>query len=187
MMRIPEVVTHRYDPAVGICPNICSLSDIDASRILDKLREEFRPNLKPAYLSRRRDTELWLSQSASALLGQQLRLPGYFFLGDFSYGLDQSRPAALVIPLSVLPVQATTFTLGDSMTIAAQADRRLYRLSEMSAVLAVMDNITGIGFTDRNGYQSRFIEIQVWDRSFLITCTDQGERTTTGREFAASS
>jgi|SRR5579862_1351483 len=167
MIRIPDVVTHRYDPAVGICPNLCSLPDPEAERILGKLREEFRPTLKPHYLSRRRDTELWLSQAASALFGQPLCLPGYFFLGDFSYMQDRSRPAALVIPLSVLPVQATTFALGDSMTIAAQPDRRLYGLSEISGVLAAVDQLTGGVFTDRAGPRSRFVEIQVWDRSFL--------------------
>src|SRR5208282_4292992 len=34
LMRIPHVVTHRYDPAIGVCPNICSLPDVEASRLL---------------------------------------------------------------------------------------------------------------------------------------------------------
>ena len=167
MRRIPKVVTHRYDPTVGICANICSLPDLDASRVLRDLRERFRPTLKPDYLSRRKETELWLAENASNLLSRPVRLPGYFFLGDFSFGIDQSRPSSLLLRLSRLPALATTFTLGDSMTIVAQSNRRLYPLSELTTVLAGHGVMSKVRFTDRSGFQKRFVEIQVWDRSFL--------------------
>jgi hypothetical protein len=57
---MPDVVTHLYDPAIGVCPNICSLNDFEALRVLDQLRRKFRPTLKPNYLARRRgDSKPW--------------------------------------------------------------------------------------------------------------------------------
>ena len=92
---MPDVVTHRYDPAIGVCPNICSLPDFEALRVLDQLRRKFRPTLKRNYLARRRNNEQWLSESASEVLGRGLdQRPGYFFLGDFSpYGQMSSGGA----------------------------------------------------------------------------------------------
>lgn len=168
MIVIPDLVTHRYDPAIGVCPNLCDLSDFEALRVLDRLRRTVRPTLKLDYLARRRATEQWLAEAA----GQVLRLPrngdregpGYFFLGDFSHLADLSRPASLVVPLSSLPVASITFTLGDSMTVAEQADRRVYSTDEVVALFAAGETVAGFGLSDRGGFQRRFIEVQVWDR-----------------------
>ena len=84
---MPAVVTYRYDPAIGACLNICSLPDIEALKVLERLRHQSRPKLKPNYLYRRRTTEKWLSNAASKALGRRFeKPPRYFFLGDFSYG-----------------------------------------------------------------------------------------------------
>jgi hypothetical protein len=103
VIEIPEVVTHRYDPSRGACLNLCSLSDFEASDELDRLRRGPRPTLKNNYLIRRRLTEEWLAVAAREVLGRAVGQPPeppvYFFLGDFSYMADPSRPAALVIPL----------------------------------------------------------------------------------------
>ena len=53
------------------------------------------------------------------------------------------------------------------MTIVAQSNRRLYPLSELTTVLARHGVMSKVRFTDRSGFQKRFVEIQVWDRSFL--------------------
>ena len=166
---MPDVVTHWYDPAVGVCPNICSLPDFEASRVLDRLRRKFRPSLKPNYLARRRSTEQWLSEAATKVLGRRFdQRPGYFFLGDFSHTADPSRPAALMIPLSTLPLDAITFTLGDSMSVGEQARRRLYSLDEVVALLAAGDAVAGFPFSDRCSFQESYVEVQVWERrSFL--------------------
>jgi hypothetical protein len=93
---MPDVVTHRYDPAIGMCPNICSLPGVEAARVLDKLRRGLRPTLRCDYLTRRRVTENWLSDAAAKVLGHRIAdRPGYFFLGDFSHAKDLSRPSAL--------------------------------------------------------------------------------------------
>jgi hypothetical protein len=163
---MPDVVTHRYDPAIGICPNICSLPDFEALVVLDQLRRKFRPSLKPNYLARRRATEQWLSEAASKLLERRFdQGPGYFFLGDFSHIADPSRPAALIVPLSTLPSEAITFTLGDSMSVIEQPGRRVYSLDEVVALFAASDAVAGFGLSDRRGFQDRFIEVQVWRRS----------------------
>jgi hypothetical protein len=163
---MPGVITHRYDPARGVCLNVCSLSDLEASRVLDSLRRESRPTLKANYLARRRCTEEWLAQAASKALGRAIRQqPAYFFLGDFSYIVDPSRPASLVIPLSSLAPQAMTFTLGDSMSVTEEPRRRVYKLEEMAALFHQGEAVAGFGLSDKAGFQTRFVEVQVWDSS----------------------
>jgi len=165
---MPNVVTHLYDPAIGVCPNICSLPDFEALQVLDELRRKFRPTLKRNYLARRRTTEQWLSEAASKVLGRRFdQGPGYFFLGDFSHSSDASRPAALVFPLSILPLNAITFSLGDSMSVVEQPMRSAYSLDELVAFFGAGDAVAGFGLSDKCGFQERFIEVQVWDRSWL--------------------
>lgn len=159
---MPEVVTHRYDPARGACRNLCALPDCEAELILDQLRCTTRPRLKAGYLARRRATESWLSGEARKVLQRRLAPPMYFFLGDFSYFPDLSRPAALVLPLSTLPQDAITFTLGDSMSVAETQTPRLYKLQEIHGLFADGEAISSFGFSDKFGFQARFIEMQLW-------------------------
>ncbi len=167
-MEMPEVVTHRYDPARGACLNVCALPDLEAARVLERLRREYRPTLKADYLARRRVTEAWLASAAGAALGRAFGAPPvYFFLGDFSFLTEASRPASLVIPLSKLPVDATTFTLGDTMRVAAERGRRVYTLAEMAELFAEGEALAGFGFCDRDGFQARFVEVQVWEKAGL--------------------
>jgi hypothetical protein len=164
VVSIPQVVTRRYNPALGVWFNLCALPDIEAERVLERLRLESRPTLKPDYLTRRRATEHWLSDQAGRLLGAiPLRPPVYFFLGDFSWSIDHSRPAALVLPLASLPAQATTFTLGDSMKVMDEPSRRVYSMAEIIDVFSRPQALAGFGLSDRSGVQSRFVEVQVWD------------------------
>ena len=168
MAEMPEVVTHRYDPARGACLNVCSLSDLEASHVLERLRRESRPTLKADYLARRHATEAWLAEAASEALGRIIgRRPVYFFLGDFSYLVDPSRPAALVVPLANLQGDAITFTLGDSMSVAEESGRRVYTLQEIVRLFEEDKRMAGFGFSDREGFQARFIEVQVWERMGL--------------------
>jgi hypothetical protein len=67
-----------------------------------------------------------------------------------------------------LPLDAITFTLGDSMSVVEQASRRVYSLDEAVALFAVGDAVAGFGLTDSHSFQDRFIEVQVWDRSSLL-------------------
>jgi hypothetical protein len=162
-VKMLEMVTHRYDPARGACLNVCALPDLEAGRVLERLRRESRPTLKADYLERRRATEEWLVSAAREVLGRAFGAPPvYFFLGDFSYLVDASRPASLVIPLSSLPMDAMTFTLGDSMSVAAERGRRVYTLGEMVGLFADGEALAGFGFCDRGGIQKRFVEVQVW-------------------------
>jgi hypothetical protein len=160
---MPGIVTHLYDPFVGVCPNICSLHDLEAQRVLDQLRCRFRPTLKSNYLARRRSTEQWLSEAARKVLGRGFdKGPGYFFLGNFSHTTDPSRPAKLIVPLSALPSNAITFTLGDSMSVVEHAKPRVYSLGEILELFAIGEAVAGFGLSDRGGFQDPFIEVQVW-------------------------
>lgn len=170
MIAIPDLVTHRYHPYRGPCRNLCSLSDDEASQILDCLRRDSLPTLKPDYLIQRRMTEKWLASEASRVFGRSvLQPPVYFFLGDFSWFPDLSRPSSLVIPLASLSADAITFTLGDSMTVARQSSRKAYKFAEIAALFDEGEAIAEFGFSDRSGFQSHFIEVQLWDSSSLFS------------------
>jgi len=84
---------------------------------------------------------------------------------DFSHTANPSRPAALIVPLSSLPPKAITFTLGDSMSVAEQAEPRVYSLDEIVELFATGEAIAGFGLSDKGGFQGRFIEVQVWEHS----------------------
>jgi hypothetical protein len=86
---------------------------------------------------------------------------------------DSSRPAALVLPLSSLSPDALTFTLGDSMSVASEQGRRVYTLREMVGVFAEGEAVAGFGFCDRDGFQARFVEVQVWERA-VFACRSRG-------------
>jgi hypothetical protein len=58
-----------------------------------------------------------------------------------------------------------TFTLGDSMTVLEEPGRRVYKLREMVALFHHREAVTGFGLSDKAGFQTRFVEVQVWDRS----------------------
>lgn len=162
---MPDVVTHRYDPVRGACLNLCTLPDEQASRVLDRLRRDSRPGLKLDYLQQRRATEKWLCAAATAVLGGSCDAPpAYFFLGDFSYGVDRSRPAALVIRLASLPAGSMTFTLGDSMTVARETEPRVYRLEDIAQLFTAREVLAQFEVCDRERIQERFVEMQLWDR-----------------------
>lgn len=164
---MPRIVTHRYDPTTGACPNLCCLPESVAVAILDKLRRESRPTLKENYLSRRRITEEWLRQAASKTLRRELRnRPAYFFLGDFSHGKDASRPANLILPISILPSAAITFTLGDSMTVVEHPNRSVYAIHDVAEMFAA-NALSDFGVSDRECFQRRFVEVQLWDRAWI--------------------
>jgi len=167
---MPDVVTHRYDPLCGACLNLCSLPDDEALRVVETLRGTSRPTLKPDYLVRRRAAEEWLMREAASALQRPLReSPVYFFLGDFSYFADPSRPAALVLPLASLPSDGITFTLGDSMRVAEQSGRKVWKLEEIAALFARGEPVGDFGLSDQSGYQSQFIEMQVWERTSVLS------------------
>lgn len=153
MDRLPDVVTHNFDPARGPFRNLCALPDAEAERVLDEIRASGTRRIKADYLRRRRAVEDWLRAERRRKLGQKLgttRLdrPIYFFLGDFADGLDRSRPASLVLPLAAFPPEVLTFTYPDSMaSLPLSRDDRLrahrkayhgkvFTLPEIAAVVA---------------------------------------------------
>jgi len=68
-----------------------------------------------------------------------------------------------------MPADAITFTLGDSMTVAAQSSRRLFRLDQVVAFFAQGDAVAEFGLSDESGFQARFIEVQLWDNSSVLS------------------
>jgi hypothetical protein len=156
---MPSIVTHRFHPVLGAYRNLCTLGQSEAEEVVHCLLRVFGRVLKANYLARRWSTEEWLPASAQDLLQRPLsRYPVYFFMGDFSRGLDRSRPASLQIPLASLPPHRITFTL---MRVATQPDRRLYSLHQLKGLFA-RGLVSELGLADRTGFQKTFSEVQVW-------------------------
>jgi hypothetical protein len=159
------MVTHIYHPQRGAFRNLCELPAAQAQRIISQMRECGRSRLTPEYLRRRLETEDWLMREASALLpASPSQRPLYGFLGSFGHLIDPSRPCAVQVPLAVLG--AVTFTLGDSMRVAARADRRLFSRAELEA-MASAGALHSFSTTDAGGCPGDFLEVQIWDRAGL--------------------
>ena len=173
MAVIPDVITHNYDPARGCLRNLCDLPPKDAERVLDDIRASGKRSIKPSYLQRRLRTEAWLIEQRTGKLGYTpLARPVYFFLGDFSDGLDPSRPNSLVMPLAALPENVLTFTYPDSMASLPLAtkeehrpERRPYH-GQVFTLPEIIDVVERFGFSQADHTMNqfdRFIEVQLWD------------------------
>jgi hypothetical protein len=173
---MPAVITHLYDPRRGPFRNICNLSEEEAERILDEIRNSGRPSLKPNYLSRRRKTETWLLSERYRKQGRPyLDHPVYFFLGDRSDWRHASRPASVILPLKLFPEDALTFTFPDSMaSLPLSVEKRhltdrkdhhgkVFTLAEIRAVIA------DVGMPCGKDHYDTFIEVQAWDDRPLQT------------------
>jgi hypothetical protein len=68
-----------------------------------------------------------------------------------------------VVPLSTLSPDTMTFTLGDSMSVAEEPGRRVYKLQEMAALFHQGEAVAGFGLSDKAGFETRFVEVQVWE------------------------
>ena len=116
MSAFPDVVTHTFNPGPGPFLNLCALEDTAAELILDEMRRDYGRCVGGSYLARRRATEDWLIRERRRKgVSGSLARPIYFFLGNYDDGLDAARPAACVVPLSLLPPETLSFTLRDSM------------------------------------------------------------------------
>ena len=176
MRRMPEVVTHNYDPERGPFRNLCDLPEAEAERILDEIRAGGTRRIKTDYLRRRHAVEDWLRSERRRKLGATpLDRPIYFFLGDFADGLDRSRPASLVLPLAALPPEVLTFTYPDSMASLplSREDRhsvhrkdhhgQVFTLAEIEEVVARFGLPGARWKTEESMRYDRFVEVQVWN------------------------
>ena len=160
---LPALVTHTYCRALPRFRNLCAAEPAEAEAVLARFRAAGR-RFAADYLPRRRATEAWLAEAAGRLLGPlPLARPLYFFLGEFDDGLDPARPDALVLPLSLFPPRAVTFTCGDSMAggagRAAVPQGRVFTLQELRDLAA--DG--GLPATPGEGRRRGFVEMQLWD------------------------
>ena len=186
--RLPDVVTHIYDPERGAFRNLCGLPDDEAGSILAAIAASGRRAIKPNYLSRRRATEAWLLSERTRKLGpSRLSHPIYFFLGDFGDGADPSRPASIVLPLAAFSEEMVTFTYPDSMASFPlgfrddlAVDRQPYHgevftLREIERVVAAVGLPGNRWRSDRTRRYDRFIEMQLWDGELLRTIEPTGQ------------
>jgi hypothetical protein len=169
--RLPEILTHNYDPEYGPFRNLCALSREQMADVFAGIGLAGLRRVKPGYLERRLATERWLHAERTRRLGSpRLAHPIYFFLGDFADGRDPGRPASLQIPLASLPTEAITFTVADSMTshalatLPAHAPDRQPHHGQLFTLEEIRDYVVrhGLPVRDATGYD-RFIELQLWD------------------------
>jgi hypothetical protein len=51
------------------------------------------------------------------------------------------------------------------MSIAKQAEPKIYRLDQLVSMFLTDNHLAKFGFSDELGFQKNFIEVQVWDRA----------------------
>lgn len=180
MEAFPDIITHNYDPARGICKNICHLPQATAEQILDEMRYKIRYSttrrISANYLKRRFAVEEWLMAERTKKLGKTfLDRPIYFFLGDFTDGKDQLRPKSLLMKLDAFQPEMLTFTYPDSMAslpIALQKNHQNHRkdyhgkvftLAEIKSVVKKFGMPSNKWTINPTMNYNKFIEIQVWD------------------------
>jgi len=174
--RIPEIITHNYDPDRGAFRNLCSLPEAEAEKILREIGASGKRRIKPSYLKRRFATERWLLAERIRKLGTAyLTHPIYFFLGNFADGRDPSRPQSILMPLAVFSPEMVTFTYPDSMASLPIATRdehivhrkgyhgHVFTLDEIRKVVAEYGMPRKQPATNDSIKYDRFIEVQVWD------------------------
>jgi hypothetical protein len=52
-----------------------------------------------------------------------------------------------------------------AVSVAEEPGRRVYKLQEMAALFQQGEAVAGFGLSDKAGFQTRFVEMQVWDSS----------------------
>lgn len=164
---LPALVTHSYCRALPRFRNLCEADAGVAEAVLARFRAAGR-RIADDYLPRRRETEAWLAEAADRLLGPlPLARPLYFFLGDFDDGLDPARPDALVLPLSLFPAGAITFTYGDSM--AGEAGRAAFPRGRVFTLQGLRELAAerGLPPAPAAGGRRDFVEMQLWDEAPL--------------------
>jgi hypothetical protein len=174
--EIPAVITHLYDPQRGPFRNICNLCDEEAERLLDEIRNSGRPSLKSDYLPRRRKTEAWLLAERCRKQDQPyLDHPIYFFLGDRSDWRNASRPASVVLPLTLFPEGTLTFTFPDSMASLPLSveekhlsDRKSYH-GRVFTLAEIRTIIADVGMPCGRDCYDTFVEAQAWDDRSIRT------------------
>jgi hypothetical protein len=181
----PEVATHYYVPGRRPFLNLSDLEQPELDAVLGELielRKEGRHHRRfgPKYVAWRRLTEVRLRELFVARGGQPERAaPHYFVLGESTWfrGLAPGM-LAVSVPLDALPAQHTSFTLVDSFgamgfgpqfgfgAAAEEHVQQVYRLDELSAVVALHGLPRDEEVSDYDGYERRpvnqFIEIQLW-------------------------
>lgn len=176
MDRLPDIVTHIYDPARGPFRNLCSLGDHEAETLLADIAAAGHRTIKPNYLSRRRATEAWLLTQRTRKLGQpRLPRPIYFFLADMDDGADPSRPCAITLSLARFAAEMVTFTYSDSMASFLLGSRgdlaserwpphgEVFTLDEIARLVAAVGLPGGGRPSDPAQRHDRYIEMQLWD------------------------
>jgi hypothetical protein len=61
---------------------------------------------------------------------------------------------------------AIIFTLGDSMTVVEHPNRSIHTILDVTDMFAA-NAVSDFGVSDREGFQPRFIEMQLWDRAYI--------------------
>lgn len=182
---IPDVVTHYHLPDRQPFLNLSSLSNEERSVVLERLdglrrTGEHQRVYGARYMKLRKLTEAKMFDLFVQAGGKpEQAVPHYFVLGssDWFRGLARHM-REVVVPISVLPIDATSFTYPDSFTAMALGPQfglpheprpyheQVFRIDQLSEIVGryglpsveVEDNYTGY----ENRPFEKYIEVQLW-------------------------
>lgn len=183
-MVIPDFVTHYHLADKAPFQNLSTLDVPQLELVLAELQQRRSAGLKrafgPKYVALRRLTERRLRDLFIEAGGRpELQAPHYFCLGESAWfrGLAPDM-RGVVVPLSTLPDESTSFTYPDSIVSMGfgpqfglpDAPRpyhgRAFRIADLPGIVQEYGLPADAAATDYEGYWRRpfevFIEVQVW-------------------------
>jgi len=192
MTRPPDFVTHYYRADRMPFQNLSDLDDPELSKVLRDLSEPTSRSLShrrfgPRYMNLRRATEEAARQLFTAAGGQPIRRgPYYFVLGESGWFAGLYLDVrTFQIALDALPMQATSFTLTDSITALGLGqplgvpaapwahERQLYRLDQLDQIIGrygMPENCATVSYADhQRQLLHHFVEVQLWSDEPLAT------------------
>jgi hypothetical protein len=167
-------------------------SDDEASSTIATLRDRsgsvYRRFQNPKqYLQQRRDTEHWIRQEFLNKGGQPASAYPHYFVIERSTWIEEGYngdSCALQFPISAFPPEHISFTYPDSMIsywLRRQTDQvfyrsqyhgQVFRLSEISQVIAEFGIPNEEWRTEEARKYDLFIEAQLWVRDFEMLKTE---------------
>jgi hypothetical protein len=182
---IPDYATHYHLGNKTPFLNLCDVAEVELPAIIaDLAQRRVEAGLKrvfgPKYMALRRMTESRLRELFIERGGKPQRIsPHYLCLGSCEWFRNLAPDMQeLVVPLSTLPSELTSFTLPDSCEAMGFGPvfglpynpkpyhRSVFKLGELAEVVAAYGLPVGEPDADYDGYHRRtlekFIEIQVW-------------------------
>jgi hypothetical protein len=177
--KLPNFVTHYYDPTGKPFLNLSELSDTECAKVISKLNELYRRGLRKAfyddwYMPTRRRIEREMREEFLKKGGvAPRRFPHYFWWGGDNYREQMCKPEfkKITLNLSQLPRESISFTYPDSIGSMVYTNDpkwskhyhgKVFTYEEIHELFLEEEFPSG-GFERNAAYRvNKYVEVQLW-------------------------